>query len=227
MNAAILTFKQNKDRLFWVFVTFFLIACFTVIPFLGLLIISLLINERLKSKPVKIILLSIGVIFASLLTFFFILSYFNISPGVINNSFYGTLYWVAEASHFLILINFVYQFYRIFRYSSTPYSFFYVGMYNFIHAIYKACPVTQLQNYLALGTNNITPVPNTYWRGLFGEFGEPMRMAFLAMSMLFLYRAYTEYMKFDIPVKEWLSCWKEGKYEKPSHLVVYDSKQAH
>jgi hypothetical protein len=52
-------------------------------------------------------------------------------------------------------------------------------------------------------------------------------MAFLAMSMLFLYRAYTEYMKLDIPVKEWLSCWKEGKYEKHSELVVYDSKQAH
>jgi hypothetical protein len=227
MNSAILAFTQNKSRLFLIFIVVFLVACFTVIPFLGLLIISLLINERLKSKPLKMILLGIGIALATLLTYSFILSYFNPSPGITNNYFYGTLYWAAEASHFLILMNFIYQFYRIFRYSNTPYSFFYVGMYNFVHAIYKACPVTQLQNYLALGTTNITPVANTYWRGAFGEYSEYLRMGFLTLSIVFLYRAYIEYMRFDIPVKDWLSSWKEGKYEDSPAVARYDTKQAH
>ena len=227
MNAAILQFKQDRGRLFWIFALLFIIACVFFVPFLGLLFLGLYLNEKINSKPIKIILLVLGILLATVLNVFSILSFFKVGPDSVNNLFYGSLYWYSEFFHTTSLIFFVYSFYRIFRYSNTPYSFFYVGIHQFIHAIYKGCPITQLQNYLVMGTNNITPVPNTYWRGLFGEFSEPMRMAFLAMSMLFLYRAYTEYMKFDIPVKEWLSCWKEGKYEKPSHLVVYDSKQAH
>ena len=73
MNAAILQFKQDRGRLFWIFALLFIIACVFFVPFLGLLFLGLYLNEKINSKPIKIILLVLGILLATVLNVFSIL----------------------------------------------------------------------------------------------------------------------------------------------------------
>ncbi len=160
-------------------------------------------------------------------TAFFITSLYWIllanQSGFINYEilFYPEIvFWIIEIFHFLILVTFVICLIRVIRFPFSPYSALYASIYNGVHVLYGGCPVTELQNYLSLQTETITPIDNIFWRGIFGtdpEILNILRVVFGLFSLALVYLAYKQFMK--IPVDKWTTAWAEkdfSSYNKKS-----------
>jgi hypothetical protein len=225
MSLAFL--KSHPKLYFWSAYLLFLIGGYFAAPLTVGIAFVLIVRRKynLAKSTSFIIFASLIIALAFFITFLYWILLLN-QWGLSNISFIifpATIFWIVEIFHFAILVLFIISIVRVIRFPFTPYSAIYASLYNLVHVIYGGCPISELQNYLALQTETITPIDNIFWRGVFGTDPQVLnilRVVFGIISLTFLYLAYIQLNK--IPVDKWTTAWTDKDFnnynKKPTNL---------
>lgn len=211
---------ENKKKAFLIMTLTLVILSIFFYPVASVLVLIIFLNQsypNLKNKKLLFTaLLSIAVFF----NIFHIWSFITPTPKVFLPKISNILFWITEIYHaslfFLMILGVV----KMIAKKYAPYSIIYVGLYNFVHALYNGCPISQLQNFF-LSSSNQTLVKNIFWFGYLGDLTNVFRVLFLFIGPLLFFTSYRQYIKLAIPLEDWISFWKEEFYTREKS---YNSK---
>jgi len=130
------------------------------------------------------------------------------------------IYSSLDIVHNILLLLSFFSIVRIVTTKVSPYSSIYLGIVLLIQSVYNGCPLSDLQNLVALQINKES-IPNQFNGGVFGDFTSIARLFFFCFSLIFLYYSYRTWNKVNVKVNPLRIFGKHFSYSN-----LFQKKQA-
>jgi len=188
----------------------FLLTAYWIWPFVFAFLVSIFVCCKVQNNFLKYTSILSLVILAIVLNYFYWLILFNLNLPNIGLERYERLWFLAEFVHFSMFLMFFVTVIRTIILPKPAYSALYTGLYLGNHAFYNLCPISTLQNELAIQTGR-DPINNTFFIGFFGNYNDLARIVIGIICVLLVYLAMQIFVTNKIKPEDWLIYWKERR----------------